>query len=1542
MGSALDRLNKLGIKDYAPGEIGISDVQARNAQTAAVANKPAAVIKPAIKPAPNVPTIHALGAGDYGASKRTRLDNTVNAGIKSTQASFANIRGQLLAPTGELTIGQNAQAAVKGISQQTAEAQKTASQRKYQAKAYALAGELAKQSAEDTAKAKEGLGKGGRTLVDVGVAGTQMLGDLAMNAVLPGSALAAMTARSYGQSSQQARQAGANEIQQVGYGAAAATVEALTEKLFDGLAGLYGGGVADDVVEKVIGKIAKSGKGMTALRALANFSGEGLEEIVSDAVNPIIRSIYDGKSVGENYSQEKVADWLHDGLVGGILGLAGAGTQVITGQNAQKNAEAKVANGYASFKPMTEAEQAAHDKVLALNPQPAKQTAPDIVKILAGTYENNSDAQSEATEQATTQDNAKSVITPAPTENAPTAKQDTPTEIVQPVQPEVAQQASSAAAVAEKPKTFAFTNPQTGELIAEADSLVDAYNTSVKIYNSTGIIPSVYERTNGESHEISNAEINDRMLAQTDGLGATGEIVQPNPAANATVEEPAGPHIDDRSYSDVSSRKVKAFQYDHPELHPYFVEAANGLDYMLSTTHKGERYAIKDEDGYYVGVKGTKRSTTPEVAALLDYANLSSAQIKKAIDDLRSDHGQENYAAAKKVEIALDDMLTNGFEIEGYYVPANTEYINAKNALKGNGGLDGYSMSEEEWNSLMSQGDGLGAADKGFTGEPTPFDVWSDNTPASQMHPVGENPTRAIDLPKVNPQGQNTMATGRTVMEAEATPNSRIPEIQQYMVDGNLSYVPVENSTLAENATQGIENNGGWEVAHTKWVKAVSSGKTSPELVAMGATLLNNAGNTSTVSAGEYLDLLTDYSELLHRSGQALQAARILKTLSPEGRLYAIQRSVESMVEEMKNGQDITINPNLIDAYREAQSDEARDYALSNIEQNIADQIPSTLLDKWTALRYVNMLGNFKTQGRNIGGNAVMGVTAKAKNELRAGIEHLASAVTGGKYERTTSLFVSPELLNAARLDFTKVRDAALGESKYMDAPGSTQIQRSINDKRQIFSIPVLEAYRKATNWAMEQGDVIFSRATYADALAGYLKAHGYTAEQLSNGSIPTEALDKARLFAIKEAQEATFRDTNAVSKAVSSIGRGPNAGKVTKVISEGILPFRKTPANVAVRAEEYSPLGVLNTVVKTVQAVKGRGNVTGNDVINSLSKTLTGSSLFYLGWVLAKSGLLRGKDDDEGREAFDKLNGHQDYSLELPDGTSYTMDWMTPAAMPIFMGAQLFNVSDENGIDLKAIESALSSIGDPLIEMSMLSGVNDALGNIKYADNNIVQFLANASVSYLTQGLTNTLLGQVERTTETTRQTTFTDRNSEMPAWLQPAIGKASAKTPGVDYNQRDYIDAWGRTQSTGDVSQRIFQNFFSPGYTSAVKDDAVSSELQRLYDAGQVDVLPKYSDESTKIGDTTLGALPKEQYTEFVTTKGRTQYELVGELFNSQKYKKMDDDGKAAAVKAIYDYATGKAKLAVDPNSDVAKWIARASKESDPLPTIIGNHSK
>ena len=117
--------------------------------------------------------------------------------------------------------------------------------------------------------------------------------------------------------------------------------------------------------------------------------------------------------------------------------------------------------------------------------------------------------------------------------------------------------------------------------------------------------------------------------------------------------------------------------------------------------------------------------------------------------------------------------------------------------------------------------------------------------------------------------------------------------------------------------------------------------------------------------------------------------------------------------------------------------------------------------------------------------------------------------------------------------------------------------------------------------------------------------------------------MGRATNYAIKEAQEATFRDSNALSSWVSGIARGRNTPKAIKAAAEGVLPFRKTPANVFMRAYEYSPLGLIDTAVKAAGVKSGKA--TGADVVNSLSKALTGTALFGLGMWLKSLGLLRG-----------------------------------------------------------------------------------------------------------------------------------------------------------------------------------------------------------------------------------------------------------------------------------------------------------------------------
>ena len=59
-------------------------------------------------------------------------------------------------------------------------------------------------------------------------------------------------------------------------------LEAATEKVFDGVAGIFGKGVADDIVAGIAKRLAKSETAQTAFVKIANSLGEGFEEFVSE------------------------------------------------------------------------------------------------------------------------------------------------------------------------------------------------------------------------------------------------------------------------------------------------------------------------------------------------------------------------------------------------------------------------------------------------------------------------------------------------------------------------------------------------------------------------------------------------------------------------------------------------------------------------------------------------------------------------------------------------------------------------------------------------------------------------------------------------------------------------------------------------------------------------------------------------------------------------------------------------------------------------------------------------------------------------------------------------------------------------------------------------------------------------------------------------------------------------------------------------------------------------------------------------------------
>lgn len=819
----------------------------------------------------------------------------------------------------------------------------------------------------------------------------------------------------------------------------------------------------------------------------------------------------------------------------------------------------------------------------------------------------------------------------------------------------------------------------------------------------------------------------------------------------------------------------------------------------------------------------------------------------------------------------------------------------------------------------------------------------------------GEKAARDIQLPKKSGEDEKISQTVRTVLEAKATPEEMVPDIETLALEGKYSYEVYSDKAAIADADGEIKRVG-WAQALTDWKSAMKAGNVSKKNTAMGWALYNNAANSGDTETA--LDVLSDMVQHQRSAAQALQATRILKQVSPETQLYQAQRSIANLQTQLNEeyGDDkapkLKIDQTLAEQFMKAADQAERDAVLANIYRDIGKQMPSRFKDKWNAWRYLAMLGNVRTHVRNVVGNAGFVPVVAAKNVVATGIEKAVYRLSGGKMERSKE-FVTGKggkaLLQAAAQDYAKVADVAMGGGKYSDFANANKY---IEEGRVIFQSkkPVLkqvakplEAARKANSRALDKEDAWFSKPHYAYAMAQYCKANGITAEMIAKGG---DKVVKAREYAIKEAQKATYRDTNAFSQAISELGRmGRNskngAKRTIATVMEGILPFRKTPANILARGVEYSPIGLLNGFKQAIFDVQ-KGTKTAAEAIDAISAGLTGTGLLALGLFWAAQGLVRGHgDDDDKKNDFMELAGHQAYALELPNGTSVTLDWLAPECLPFFVGVNLWELTD--GGDKPATMAdwltAISQVSEPMLEMSCLQSLNDVFDSVGYASSNglpgLPTALVNAATSYVSQGIP-TILGQAERTGEGLRYTTFTSKNSKLTNNVQYALGRASAKIPIWDYSQIPYIDAWGRTESTGDVGTRAFNNFLNPAYTSTVDMSDMEQELLRLYEVTGENVFPSRAKKYFNADNQEIN-LTGEQYVTYAQKKGGEAYKWLTELTQSAAYRNMSNEEKVECIDYIYKAANEVAKAEVVSSYEPTKWVKEAMSGAGVANTAI-----
>ena len=801
----------------------------------------------------------------------------------------------------------------------------------------------------------------------------------------------------------------------------------------------------------------------------------------------------------------------------------------------------------------------------------------------------------------------------------------------------------------------------------------------------------------------------------------------------------------------------------------------------------------------------------------------------------------------------------------------------------------------------------VGAARKGF-------DPWSEfQGTKSEFFPEGANAARPVDVPTTDPQGRRIRKTASTAMGAKAIPDEVVGDIQNMVLRGELSYDRVSDKSSINRAIRTIKEKEFWG-AFEEFRNSVSKGVVSKDIATLGQQLLINAANAGDGKATA--ELLSLYAQMETTAGQAVQAASILRKLAPSDQLYAAKRVVSELEKTIqKNYKDleITIDPSLIEEFNQKTDQAGRDAVLDKIYQNVADQVPAKWKDKWNAWRYMAMLFNPRTHIRNIVGNVGFQPLRWTKDRVAATIEAGVSKISGGRLGRTKSFAANPALYKAAWADWSNVRDVLSG-NKYDD------IRTEINSRRRIFRTAPLEAGRKINSWALEAEDAIFKRITYADALAGYLQSNGVTAEQMRNNTVDAQILSRARDYAGREALKATYQDRNMVSDKVVQLARA--AGPA----GEAVLPFKRTPANILVRGMEYSPAGLAKALTYDLIQVK-RGRMTGAEAIDHIASGLTGSGLMALGAYLFAQGIVTsGGGDDEGQDAINDLTGVQNYALNLPGGGNVTLDWLAPEALPFFMGVELMDSMGQGGNTAESISTALKSISDPMLELSMLQSLNDVMDSFSFSENKLGALFYSALVSYFTQAIP-TLGGQIERSAEDVRMTTYTDKNLRLPTDLQYAIGRASARLPGPDYQQMPYIDAWGREDSSGPLWLRMANNFLNPAYTSNKQVTPVDEEIQRIYDqTGDKTVVPSRPERYITVDGERID-LSKEKYEQYATKRGQMQFEMLGNIIDNPTYRSMSDTDKAFVIDSVYEYADKTTKSEIS-SYRLDGWVKTAAQ--------------
>jgi hypothetical protein len=621
------------------------------------------------------------------------------------------------------------------------------------------------------------------------------------------------------------------------------------------------------------------------------------------------------------------------------------------------------------------------------------------------------------------------------------------------------------------------------------------------------------------------------------------------------------------------------------------------------------------------------------------------------------------------------------------------------------------------------------------------------------------------------------------------------------------------------------------------------------------------------------------------------------------------------------------------------------DYAyrqISAIASDAAVKVPFS--QKVKSAQTTAQLTSIGTFLRNIGGNVTFGVQdTLSQNGVALAIDRLISQATGKRTVGADKSWFSSEARKGARdamqksiLEVAGDIDMNGNENRY--GMTSSRSWRMSGNAAERF----MSRWQQLLGYSLTTSDRFSRGAIEAEITRGLdaLGNSGLTAEE--KAAIAKQTADY-RLF---QNHGEAYTASKAIHDFLNVAGFGGTRNGATRQggfgLGDVVNPYPGVPANLGVKALEYSPANVIKGGAEIIKVLKDTKNgkldaAKQHQAVMDVSRGVTGTAMVALMAALFKAGFIRNSDDEDdldakARNAERGLSGVQinaDAALDWLSGkpkrewregdTLVSVDWMEPLNAFMAIGSLIANDTDAD-LGSYAVDYAEGAF-QALMDIPVMSNLKSLDDTIRYSNSdNWSEALGEGLAEYGTNTATGFIpapFRQIAKALDPYYRDTSADTAG------QKALNKVKNAIPGLRQTLDPKLGATGELKKYNEGGlQHMLNSLFLPGSISTLGGSETDTELEKLYKATGMENI--YQDRKAPKSVSLAGEkyeLTNDEKRSYLQTQGQATERTLKNFMDSELYGMMTDKEKAQTIAAINEYGREEAKAELFKNRGIER---------------------